>query len=164
MNIEKLINSATFVIRERYKFWSNGKKKPGESVQELATRIRQGAVTCDFLSITNPLDEALRTNFVCSIQNEAVLKALFRIPEQELTFAKTVEVANDIEGAATVAKDIIRLQRQFTQFSSNLNKWLMLSEEKRLNFKENSIQTKHSNSNPAMQTLQTVACATGVIV
>ena len=40
----------------------------------------------------------------------------------------------------------------------------MLKEEKRLNFKENSIQTKHPNANPAMQTLQTVASATGVVV
>ena len=107
LNMEKLFNPATFVIRERYKFWSNGKRKPGESVKELAARIRQGTVTCDFSSITNPLDEALRTNFICSIKNEAVLKALFRIPEQELTFAKAVEVANEIEGAATVAKDTV---------------------------------------------------------
>ena len=32
LNMEKLFNPATFVIRERYKFWSNGKRKPGESV------------------------------------------------------------------------------------------------------------------------------------
>ena len=35
-----------------------------------------------------------------------MLKALFRIPAQELTFANAVEVANEIEGAA-MAKDTV---------------------------------------------------------
>ena len=61
-----------YIIRERFKFWSNMLRKPGETVQELAARIRQDAVTCDFASIKDPLDEALRTRFICSINNEAV--------------------------------------------------------------------------------------------
>ena len=40
-----------YIIRERFKFWSNMLWKPGETVQELAARIRQDAVTCDFASI-----------------------------------------------------------------------------------------------------------------
>ena len=32
LNVEKLFNPATFVICERYKFWSNGKRKPGDFV------------------------------------------------------------------------------------------------------------------------------------
>ena len=35
------------------------RKKPGETVQELAARICQDTVTCDFPSIHDPLDEAL---------------------------------------------------------------------------------------------------------
>ena len=35
-------------------------RKPGESLQELAARIRQDAATCDFASIKDPQDEALR--------------------------------------------------------------------------------------------------------
>ena len=66
-----------YVIRERFKYWSDMKRKPGESIPELAARIRGDAVTCDFASIQDPLDEALRTRFMCSINNEAVLKALF---------------------------------------------------------------------------------------
>ena len=76
-----------YVIRERFKFWSNMLRKPGETVQELAARIRQDAVTCDFASIKDPLDEALRTRFICSINNEAVLKALFKVKDSDLTFA-----------------------------------------------------------------------------
>ena len=34
-----------FLVRERYKFWSNMKRKPGETIHELATRIRQEATT-----------------------------------------------------------------------------------------------------------------------
>ena len=63
-----------FTVRERYKFWSHMDRKPGETIQELVARIRQDAVTCDFPSIQDPLDEALRTRFICSINNEAVLK------------------------------------------------------------------------------------------
>ena len=47
-------------------------RKLGETIQELVARIRQDAVTCDFPSIQDPLDEALRTRFICSLNNEAV--------------------------------------------------------------------------------------------
>ena len=55
------------------------KRKPGETIPELASRIRQDAATCDFQSIKDPLDEALRTKFICSVDNEAVLKTLFKL-------------------------------------------------------------------------------------
>ena len=42
-----------FVVRERFKFWSDMKRKPGETITELASRIRQDAVTCDFQSINS---------------------------------------------------------------------------------------------------------------
>ena len=94
-----------FVVRERFRFWSDMNRKPGESVQELASRIRQDAVRCDFASIHDPLDEALRTRFVCSVNNEAVLKAFFKYPDDELTFTKAVQVAIETEDAAKVAKE-----------------------------------------------------------
>jgi hypothetical protein len=78
-----------FVVRERFKFWSDTKRKPGETIQELAARVRQKAATCNFASITDAQDEAMRTNFICSVNNEAVLKALFKIPDDELTFARS---------------------------------------------------------------------------
>jgi len=73
--------------------------KPSETVQELAARIRQDATTCD------PLDEAMRTKFICSVSNEAVLKALFKIKDDELTFTRVVEIATKTEDAAKVAKE-----------------------------------------------------------
>ena len=60
-----------FVGRERFKFWSEMQRKPGESVLELAARIRQATAACDFTAIKDPLNEALRTRFICSINNEA---------------------------------------------------------------------------------------------
>ena len=48
-----------YIAIEWFKFWSEMRRKPGETVQELATRIRQDAVTCDFPSIRDPLDEPL---------------------------------------------------------------------------------------------------------
>ena len=96
-----------YIVRERYKFWSDLRRKPGETIPELAARIRQDAVTCDFTTIKDPQDEALRTRFICSVSNEAVLKALFRIPDEELTFAKAVAVATETEDAARVAKETV---------------------------------------------------------
>ena len=40
-----------FTVRERYKFWSSIKRKPGETPTELAARVRQMATTCDFPAI-----------------------------------------------------------------------------------------------------------------
>ena len=82
-------------------------RKPGETVNELAARIRQDAVTCDFPSIKDPLDEAMRTRFLCSIKNEAVLKAMFKVKDDELTFARAIEIAIETEEAAKVAKETV---------------------------------------------------------
>jgi len=38
-------DSNRFVIWERFKFWTTMQRRPGESIQELAERIRQAAAT-----------------------------------------------------------------------------------------------------------------------
>ena len=38
--MEEQFDLKRFVVRERYKFWSDMNRKPGETVQELAARIR----------------------------------------------------------------------------------------------------------------------------
>ena len=96
-----------FTVRERFKFWSDMQRKPGETLQELAARIRQDAATCDFASIKNPQDEALRQRFICSVNNEAVLKALFKKKDDELTFALAIQIATEVEDAAKVAKETV---------------------------------------------------------
>ena len=67
--MEKQFDPKHFVFRERLKFWSNMEQKPSETVQELAASIRQDAVTCDLSSITDPQDKAIRTRFICFINN-----------------------------------------------------------------------------------------------
>ena len=52
----------------------------------------------------------MRTRFICSINNEAVLKALFKVKDDQLTFGKAVEVAIEIEDAAKVAKETVHGQ------------------------------------------------------
>ena len=99
-----------FIVRERFKFWSKIKRKPGGTIQELVSRIRQDAVACDFPSIKDPLDEAMRTRFICSINNEAVLRAIFKVKDDQLTFAKAIEVAIEIEDAVKVAKETVHGQ------------------------------------------------------
>ena len=99
-----------FVVRERFKFWSDMKRKPGETIPELASRIRQDAATCNFQSIKDPLDEALRTKFICSVDNEAVLKTLFKLKDDELKFSNAIRVAQEVEEAAKVAKETVHGQ------------------------------------------------------
>ena len=82
-------------------------RKPGQTLQEQAARIRQGAATCDFPSIQDAQDEALRQRFICSVNNEAVLKALFKVKDTELIFTCAVEVAIETEVAARVAKETV---------------------------------------------------------
>ena len=94
-----------FVVRERYKFSSEMQHKPSESIQELAARIRQDGITCDFSTKKDPQDEAMCTRFICSVNNEAVLKTVFKEQGQDLTFAKAISIAIQTEDAAKVSKE-----------------------------------------------------------
>ena len=53
------------------------------------------------------MDEALRIRFICSINNEAVLKALFKINADEWTFTRAIKVTTETEDAAKVAKKTV---------------------------------------------------------
>ena len=114
----KQFDPAKFVISERYKFWSNTERKPGETIKELAARIRQEANKCKFENITNPLDEAMRTKFVCTVKNEAVLKILFRMKDTELTFDRAVEVAIEAEEAAKCAKETVHQENSVKKINN----------------------------------------------
>ena len=81
-----------------------------KEIPEMASRIRQDAATCDFQSIKDPLDEALRTKFICSVDNEAVLKTLFKLKDDELKFSNAIRVAQEVEEAAKVAKETVHGQ------------------------------------------------------
>ena len=96
-----------FIIREHFKFWTNMQREPRESIQELAACIRQVAATCDFVSIAHPLDKALRTRFICSVNNEAVLKVLFKMKADELDSHTAFQVVIQTEDDAKVAKETV---------------------------------------------------------
>lgn len=49
----------------------------------------------------------MRTRFMCAVSNEAVLKALFKMKSDDLTFTKAIPTAAEIEYAAKVAKDTV---------------------------------------------------------
>ena len=53
-------------------------RKPGETLQVHVARIRQDYVSCGFAFFKNSQDEALRSRYICSVNNEAVLKALLK--------------------------------------------------------------------------------------
>lgn len=48
-----------YIVRERYKFWSDMKRWPGESILDPVTKIRQDAIACDFVTIKDSLEEAI---------------------------------------------------------------------------------------------------------
>ena len=60
-----------------------------------------------FASIKDPQDEALRSRFICSVNNEAVLKALFKVKDNKLDFARAIEIATETEDSAKVSKDTV---------------------------------------------------------
>ena len=105
--MKEQFDAKLFIVHERFKVWSDMQRKPGDTLQELAARIRQDTATCDFPSIEDPLDEALRQRFICSVNSEAVLKALFKVKDTDLTFAHAVQVAIETEDAARVAKETV---------------------------------------------------------
>jgi len=82
-----------FIIRERYRFWSDITRKPGDTIPELAARIRHDVTTCDFTSIRDPQNEALRTRFICPVGNEAILKGLFKLNDEDLTFTELFKLS-----------------------------------------------------------------------
>ena len=49
----------------------------------------------------------MRTRIICSVDNEAVLKALFKLKDDELTFFKAYQIAQEIEEAARVSKETV---------------------------------------------------------
>ncbi|KII72917.1 Transposon Tf2-6 polyprotein [Thelohanellus kitauei] len=100
-------NSKKFVVRERHRFYTENRRKPHQSIQEFAAKVRERASTCDFSTIKDPLDEALKTGFICGVNNEAVLKAIFHRSAEELTFKEIVEIAVEVEEASRNAKDQI---------------------------------------------------------
>ena len=98
--MKEMFNPKLFIVRERFKFWSDMQRKPGETLQELTA-------ACDFPSIKDTQDEALRQRFICSVNSETVFKALFKVKDTELTFARAVEVVIETEDAARVPKDTV---------------------------------------------------------
>lgn len=80
-------NPKHFFVRKRFHFWSDKGKKPGENIQEVLARLHHDIATSDFSSIRDPQDETLRTQFISSVNIEAVLNAPSKIDDGKLTFA-----------------------------------------------------------------------------
>ncbi|KII72659.1 hypothetical protein RF11_15167 [Thelohanellus kitauei] len=93
-----------FIACERYKFFTEIKREPDETPAQLAIRIRQKASTCDFQSIVDQLDEMMKTCFISTINNGAVIKAIFHRSNANLSFLQTVEIATEVEEASKSAK------------------------------------------------------------
>lgn len=88
------------VIAERFNF--NGRQQgPTESVTVYAAELRRLSIHCEFGFF---LDDALRDRFVCGLRSEASQRKL--LVEAKLTFAQAVEIAHNMETAATKTKQL----------------------------------------------------------
>ena len=62
---------------------------------------------------------------MCSVNSEAVLKALFKVKDEKLTFAKALQIAQETEEAAKVAKETVygakQIQQSPSPYSSPVN-------------------------------------------
>ncbi|KII71981.1 hypothetical protein RF11_10238 [Thelohanellus kitauei] len=102
--MSKNFDSYKFIARERHRFYTGIRRQPGETPLELAARIREMAKSCNFPAIKDPLEEALKTAFVCSVSNETVLKAIFHKASEELKFEDIIDIATEVEEASKAAK------------------------------------------------------------
>ena len=90
----------TLVIAKQFKFHQRS-QAPGETVAEYVAELRRLATHCEFGAY---LDEVLRERFVCGLKEEGTQKVL--LTETELSFAKTVDVAQGREAAARIARQL----------------------------------------------------------
>jgi len=97
-------------------------RRPGESIQEPAARIRQAAATCDFASIADRLDDALRTRFICTVNNGAVLKAIFNMKADELDFTTAIQVAIQTEDPPKLRRRRSTAQNPFRRWRLRRNR------------------------------------------
>ena len=102
--MEEQFDPKQFAVQERYKLWTLKKRQPGESLNDLAARIRRAVATCDFASVKDWVDDTMRTAFVCKVDNEAIVRACFQRKPDDLTFSKAVALAIEIEEADKAAR------------------------------------------------------------
>jgi len=96
-----------FVIREHFKLWTTTQHRPRGSPFKswLHAYVSSGHVR--FCFHCRPLDEALRTRFLCSVNSEAVLNSLFKMKADELDVTTAMQVAIQTEDATKVEKETV---------------------------------------------------------
>ncbi|KII72074.1 hypothetical protein RF11_14805 [Thelohanellus kitauei] len=87
--------SRKFVVRERHRFYTELSRKSNETVRELAERVREKGLTCDFPSISDPLG---------GFEDGIHLHAVFHKSSDDLTYAQVVEIAAEVKDTSHTAK------------------------------------------------------------
>ena len=91
------------------------------------------------------------TRFICSVNKEAVLKPVFKEQGQDLTFAKTIQIAIQTEDATKVAKE--------TAYNAKLNLFNTVNAVKPLKFKQHAEMTTWVNQRLAPDPIMLKALA-----
>ncbi|KII74112.1 hypothetical protein RF11_05708 [Thelohanellus kitauei] len=104
----------TFVVIDRNRFYTELKRKTGESVSESASRVRQKANTCYFESISDTLNETLKTGSA---------QAIFHKSTSDFTFSRIVNIVAEVEDASRtpqkqISEDVKDVQN-FTAYQEN---------------------------------------------
>ena len=93
-------DSEPIIITEWFCYYQRTQKS-GESVAEYLTSLRKLASTCKFGDF---LSEALRDQFVCGLNSEAIQKAL--LAKANLTLDAVLETVLDMEATARRTKEL----------------------------------------------------------
>ena len=86
---------------------SSGRTRNASGSSGVRSSDKSGCSQCDFTFFKDPQDDAMRARFICVTNNEAVLKAVFKINDDDPTFARAIQVALETEDAAEVAKETV---------------------------------------------------------
>ena len=88
------------VISERFNF-NRRQQGANERISDYVAELRRLSAHCEFEAF---LDDALRDRFVCGLRSEAMQKKL--LLEDRLTFSRAVEIAQNMESAASKTKQL----------------------------------------------------------
>ncbi|KII71173.1 hypothetical protein RF11_09193 [Thelohanellus kitauei] len=99
--------SRKFVVLERHKFYTEHSRRSNETARELAARVREKELTCDFPSISDPPLRGFEDGIHLGGYWENVIKAVFHKSSDELTFDPVIEIAAEVEDDSHTAKEDI---------------------------------------------------------
>ncbi len=81
-------------------------QRSGETLADFSANLRRLAVDCKFNEVEDPLDRRLRDRFVCGLRSEAMQRRLLAEPNDNISFADALILAQTMEAAEAQARQM----------------------------------------------------------